>query len=96
MSQDYNVISETREAGQQNQPGLKSTNQHIAYKKKSIAEFSDLTRLNCPNFNPQHQHLLNQNNTVFRKTKAYCNQRCENAKLYGLTKPFRTYKYTNN
>ena len=95
MSANYNFTNNTQN-NKKTETELVKGDELIAYKKKSIAEFCDLTRLNCPNFNPTHQNLLKQNQTVFNRQKEYCVDRCENAKLYGLKKPFRTYKYANN
>lgn len=91
-SLNYDFISFTHKINPDTIYSLRDKGGIMTNKKKSIAEFADLGRLMCPNFNPNFQETLKDRPTAFRRPKGMCSYLCENAKGYGR-KQFRKYKY---
>lgn len=91
-SLNYNFISYTNKMNPDTIHTLRSKGGIITNKKKSIAEFADLGRLMCPNFNPEFKDTLRERPDAFRRPKGMCSYLCETEKGYGR-KQFRKYKY---
>lgn len=91
-SLNYDFISFTHKNNPETISSLRAKGGAMTNKKKSIAEFADLGRLMCPNFNPEFQETLRDRPNAFRRPKGMCAYLCETEKGYGR-KQFRKFKY---
>ena len=91
-SLNYDFITYTNKINPETIYSLRTKGGIMTNKKKSIAEFADLGRLMCPNFNPEFQDTLKDRPTAFRRPKGMCAHLCETEKGYGR-KQFRKFKY---
>ena len=91
-SLNYDFISYTHKMNPETISSLRTRGGIMTNKKKSIAEFADLGRLMCPNFNPEFQETLKERPNAFRRPKGMCSYLCETEKGYGR-KQFRKFKY---
>ena len=91
-SLNYDFISYTNKVNPDTIYTLRSKGGIITNKKKSIAEFADLGRLMCPNFNPEFKETMRDRPNAFRRPKGMCSYLCETEKGYGR-KQFRKFKY---
>ena len=91
-SLNYDFIAYTHKQNPETIYTLRTKGGIVTNKKKSIAEFADLGRLMCPNFNPEFQDTLRERPNAFRRPKGMCAFLCETEKGYGR-KQFRKFKY---
>jgi hypothetical protein len=91
-SLNYDFISYTHKQNPDTIYSLRTKGGIVTNKKKSIAEFADLGRLMCPNFNPEFQETLRERPFAFRRPKGMCAYLCDTEKGYGR-KQFRKFKY---
>ena len=66
-------------------PRLLKNDKFACHKVKSIAEYSDLTRVTAPKVNPQYHAQLNHNPLIFRKRSGECSKFSDLARTYGPT-----------
>jgi hypothetical protein len=66
----------------------------IQHRKKSIAEIHDLGRLYHPNYHPEYQKTIKDNDKAFRRTHGMFTRYLDDAKRKGaLSKPFQKFKF---